>query len=69
MGRQLFGSSAGFKDLGIATATSFLQSFEILSWRKQEERKPRSQGFNLGPAWIKSSGKIDSGPGALPGFQ
>ena len=56
-------SSTSFEGLGIATTSAFLQTFGILSWRKQEERKPRSQNFKLGPAWIKSSRQIESGPG------
>ena len=51
------------------TTNALLQTFGFLSWCKQEERKPRSQDFKLGPAWIKSSGQIDSGPGALPGIK
>ena len=30
---------------------------------------PRSQNFKPGPAWIKSSGQIESRLGALPGFK
>ena len=40
----------------------------ILSWRKQEERKPRNQNFKAVPAWIISSGQIESGPVAFPGL-
>ena len=47
----------------------FLQTFGILSWSKQEEKKPRSQNFNPGPVWIKSLGQIELRPGALPGFK
>ena len=35
----------------------------------QEERKQCSQNFKPGPAWIKSSGQVESGPGSLPGFK
>ena len=69
MGRELCWSSTGFEGLRIATTSALLQTFEILSWRKQEERKSRSQDFKPGPAWIKSSEQIESGPGALPGFK
>ena len=51
----------------MATTSALLQTFGILSWRKQEERKPRSHDFKPGPAWIKSSWQIESGPEALPG--
>ena len=68
-GTVAFGSSIGFKRLGIATTSALLQTFGILSWRKQEEGKPRSQDFKPGPAWITSSGQIEPGPGALPGFK
>ena len=68
MGPWLCGFSTDFEGLGIAT-TSALQTSRILSWRKQEERKSRSQDFKPGPAWIKSSGQIESGLGALPGFK
>ena len=35
---------------------------------KQEERKPRNQDFKAVPAWIISSGQIESGLGAFPGL-
>ena len=63
------GSRLGFESLGITTTSALPQTFGILSWRKQEKRNPRSQDFKPGPAWIKSSGQIESGPGALPGFK
>ena len=69
MGRYLCGSSTGFDGLGIATTSALLQTFEILSWRKQEEKKPRNQNFKAGPAWIKSSKQIELGAGALRGFK
>ena len=69
MRRLLYGSSIGFEGLGIATPSAFLLTFGILSWRKQEERKPRSQNFKPRPAWIKTSEQIESGPGALLGFE
>ena len=53
----------------MATTSALLQTFGILIWSKQEERKPRSQDFKPGPAWIKSSGQLDSGTGALSGFK
>ena len=55
--------------LGIATTRAFLQTFVILRWRSQEKRKPHNQGFNAAPAWGISSGKIESGAGAFPGFR
>ena len=58
-----------YEGLGIATTSALLETFGILSWQKQEERKPRNQNFKPGPAWIKSSGQIEPGPGALPGFK
>ena len=42
---------------------------EILSQRMQEERKARNQDFKAAPAWFISSEKMESGPGALPGFK
>ena len=53
---------------GIATTSALLQTLGILSWRKQEERKPRNQDFKAIPAWIISSGQIESGPGSFPGL-
>ena len=63
------GSLQILRTLGIATTSAIIEGFGILSWCKQEERKPRSQDFKLGPAWIKSSGQIESGPRVLPGFK
>ena len=57
------------KGVGIATTSALLQTFGILSWPKKGERKPRSQNFKPGPVWIKSSGQVESGSGALPGFK
>ena len=34
-----------------------------------EERKSRNQDFKTAPAWSISSGQMESGPGALPGFK
>ena len=48
---------------------SFLQILGILSRRKQEEMKSRNQDFKAAPAWSISSGQMESGPGALPGFK
>ena len=42
--------STSFKGLGITTTNALLQTFGILSWRKQEEKKRRSQNFKPGPA-------------------
>ena len=69
MGRYLCGSFTGFEGLSIATTSALLQTFGILSWGKQKEWKSRSQNFKLGPVRIKSSGQIESGPGALPSFK
>ena len=67
------GSSLGLLQVlrahGIATTSALLQTFGILSWRKQEERKPCSQNFKPGLAWTKGSGQIELGPGALPGVK
>ena len=41
-GTVALGSSTGFEGFGIATTSALLQTFEILSWRKQKERKSRS---------------------------
>ena len=59
-------SSTGF---GIATTSALLQILAILSRRKQEERKSRNQNFKAAPAWSISSGQMESGPAALPGFK
>ena len=67
-GSILFGSSTGLFGFGIATTSALLQTLGILSWRKQEERKPRNQDFKAVPAWIISSGQIESGPEAFPGL-
>ena len=32
-------------------------------------RKSRNQDFKAAPAWSISSGQMESGPGALPGFK
>ena len=56
-------------ELGIATVSALLQTFVILMWCSQEKRKPHNQDFNADPAWVISSGKIESGPGAFPGFR
>ena len=56
----------------IATARALLQIFEILNWCKQKERKSlglENQDFKTAPAWIISSGKMESGPRALSGFK
>ena len=45
-----------------------LPIFEILNRRKQEERKSRNQDFEAATAGIISSGQMELGPGALPGF-
>ena len=68
-GTVALGSSTGYESLGITITSALLQTFEILSWCKQEKRKPRSQDFKPRPAWIKSSGQIKSGSRALPGFK
>ena len=58
----------GFAGFGITTTSTLLQILGILSRRKQEERKLRNQDFKEGPAWSTSSEQMESGPGALPGF-
>ena len=55
--------------LGIAITSAFLQTYGILRWRRQEERKLQNQDFSAAPAWVINSGKIESGPGAFPGFR
>ena len=59
----------GFIGFGIATTSALLQILEILSRRKQEEKTSRKQDFKAASAWIISSGQMESGPGALPGFK
>ena len=59
----------GFPGFGIMTTSALLQILGILSQRKQEERKSRNQDFKAAPAWSMSSGQMESGPGALPGFK
>ena len=59
----------GFPGFEIATTSALLQILGILSRRKQEERKSRNQDFKAAAAWIISSGQMESGPGALPGFK
>ena len=66
---SVFGSSTGFAGFGIATTSALLQILGILSRRKQEEMKSRNQDFKAAPAWTISSGQMESGPGALPGFK
>ena len=44
-------------------------AFGILRWPRQEERKPHNQDFSVAPAWVISSGQIESGPGVFPGFR
>ena len=56
----------GFRD---RTTTALLQTFGILRWRRQEERKLHNQDFSAAPAWVFSSGQIESGPEAFPGFR
>ena len=63
------GSSICFEGFGTATTSALLQILGILRWCRQEDRKPRSQDFKPAPAWIISSGQMESGPGALPGFK
>ena len=58
-----------FIGFGIATTSALLQILKILSQRKQEESKSRNQDFKAAPAWSISSGQMESGPGALPGFK
>jgi len=41
----------------------------ILSWRKQEVKKPHNVVLRAGPAWSINSGKIESRPGRFPGFR
>ena len=58
-----------FRRVGTATTSALLQILGILRWCRQEDRKPRSQDFKPAPAWIISSGQMESGPRALPGFK
>ena len=69
MKRKLLGSSTGFLGLGIATTSALLQTFGILRWRRQEEKKRHNQDFNAVSASVICSGKIESGPGAFSGFK
>ena len=62
------GSSIGLLGFWIATTSSLLQILGILNRRKHEERKPHNQDFRAAPALSISSGKIQLGLGALPGF-
>ena len=55
-----------FAGFGIATTSALLQILEILSRRKQEEKKSCKQKFKAAEAWSKSSEQMESGPGALP---
>ena len=59
----------GFVGFGIITTSALLQILEILSQRKQEERKSCNQDFKAALAWSISSGQMESEPGALPGFK
>ena len=59
----------GFAGFGIATTSTLLQILGILSQFKQEERKSCNQDFKAAPAWSISSGQMELGPGALPGFK
>ena len=59
----------GFVGLGIMTTSALLQILGVLSQCKQEERKSHNQDFKAAPAWSISSGQMESGPGALPGFK
>ena len=59
----------GFPGFGIMTTSTLFQILGILSRPKQEERKSRNQDFKAVPAWSISSGQIESGLGALPGFK
>ena len=59
----------GFVGFGIMTTSTLHQILEILSWCKEEERKSRNQDFKAAPAWSKSSGQMELGPRALPGFK
>ena len=61
--------ATGFEGFRTATTSALLQILGILRWCRQEDRKPRSQDFKPAPAWIISSGQMESGPGALPGFK
>ena len=53
----------------IATTSALLQILEILSRRKQKERKSRNQDFEAVPAWSISSGQMKLEPKALPDFK
>ena len=56
----------GFRDRHYS---ALLKTFGTLRWRSQEVRKPHNQDFSAAPAWIISSRKIESGPGAFSGFR
>ena len=63
---RVFYSLLGFRDRHYQCSSP---DFGILMWCRQEERKPNNQDFSAAPAWIISSGQIESGPGAFPGFR
>ena len=56
----------GFGDRHYQRSFPDFRNFEVA---QQEERKPHNQNFSAAPAWVISSGQIESGPGAFPGFR
>ena len=55
----------GFIGFEIAITRALLQILQVLSRRKQEERKSRNQDFKAALAWIIK----DLRPGALTGYK
>ena len=51
------------------TTSTLLQILGILRLSKQKERNAHNKNFISVPSWSISSVKIESGPGAFPGFR
>ena len=51
-----------FENYGVVTTKTLRETLGILRWRKQEE----NMYFKVAPAWITSSGHMESDPVALP---